>query len=136
MFTVLHIFSLLSRVEQTSGVVVDVGHGVATCCVVWEGEERPGPTSADPLTCSAPVVAQMVHSLVAQCSQDMRDVIRERVVVTGEPEFMYVYIAIVGNFYIIQLVITWHTLKLLIIAATNFSDFSEKPHNREIKYAH
>lgn len=78
----------MSRVEQTSGVVVDVGHGVATCCVVWEGEERPGPTSADPLTCSAPVVAQMVHSLVAQCSQDMRDVIRERIVVTGEPEFM------------------------------------------------
>ena len=28
------------------------------------------------------------------------------------------------------------TLKLLLIAATNFSDFSEKPHNREIKYAH
>ena len=29
-----------------------------------------------------------------------------------------------------------NTLKLLLIAATNFSDFSEKPHNREIKYAH
>ena len=28
------------------------------------------------------------------------------------------------------------TLKLLLIVATNFSDFSEKPHNREIKYAH
>jgi hypothetical protein len=73
----------LCGVEQTSGVVVDVGHGVATCCVVWEGEERPGATSTDPLTCSAPVVAQMVHSLVLQCSEDVRSVVREKVVVTG-----------------------------------------------------
>ena len=29
-----------------------------------------------------------------------------------------------------------NTLKLLLIAATKFSDFSEKPHNREFKYAH
>ena len=70
--------------EQTSGVVVDVGHGVATCCVVWEGEERPGATSTGPLTCSAPVVAQMVHSLVLQCSEDVRSVVREKVVVTGK----------------------------------------------------
>ena len=67
-----------------SGVVVDVGHGIATCCVVWEGEERPGATSRDPLECTAPVVAEMVHSLLAQCGEDMRTVLRGRVVVTGE----------------------------------------------------
>ena len=61
-----------------------MGHGVATCCVVWEGEERPGATSTDPLTCSAPVVTQMVHSLVLQCSEDVRNVVREKVVVTGK----------------------------------------------------
>ena len=75
---------MFSRVELTSGVVVDVGHGVATCCVVWEGEETPRIASRDPLDCTAAVVAQMVHSLVAQCSDERKTVLRERVVVTGE----------------------------------------------------
>ena len=72
-------------------MVVDVGHGVATCCVVWEGEERHDPTSADPLTCSAPVVAQMIHSLVTQCSEETKAVIREKVVVTGKAMGFHTY---------------------------------------------
>ena len=78
-------------VEYTSGVVVDVGHGVATCCAVWEGEECPGSTSCDPLECTAPTAAKMVHALLAACSKETRAVLQERVVVTGKTFYMYMY---------------------------------------------
>ena len=71
------------RVEHTCGVVVDVGHGVATCCVVWEGEEWPGSCSCDPLDCTASVLAKMVHSQLASCTDEMRTLLMERVVVSG-----------------------------------------------------
>lgn len=87
-----HIF--FCSVEHTSGVVVDVGHGVATCCVVWEGEEWeggecPGSVSCDPLECTAPAVAKMVHSLLqTSCTAEMRAVLQERVVLIGLFEFL------------------------------------------------
>lgn len=90
MYMYVHVlFTTLYSVEHTSGVVVDVGHGVATCCVVWEGEEWeggecPGSLSCDPLECTAPAVAKMVHSLLqTSCTAEMRAVLQERVVLTG-----------------------------------------------------
>ena len=70
-------------VEQTSGVVVDVGHGVATCCAVWQGRECPTPLSCDPTECHAHKVAEMVHSTVASCSEDAQPTLRHTVVLTG-----------------------------------------------------
>ena len=65
-------------------MVVDVGHGKASCCAVWEGEERPGAILQDPLDCTAAFVANMVDTVVTQCEEEeMRAVLRERVVVTG-----------------------------------------------------
>ena len=69
--------------EHSCGVVVDVGHGVATCCVVWEGDEWPGSCSCDPLDCTASVLAKMVHSQLALCTDEMRAIVMERVVVSG-----------------------------------------------------
>ena len=86
---------------MTSGVVVDVGHGIATCCAVWNGEERPGVISRDPLECTAPVLAKMVHSLVSSFTdQHMRDFFTEHIVLTGKTlacfkclyVYMYMYI--------------------------------------------
>ena len=77
-------YPLHYSVEHTSGVVVDVGHGIATFCVVWEGKELPGSITEDPVMCSAPVVAEKVHSLVIACSDEMKAVLWDRVVVTGK----------------------------------------------------
>ena len=80
----VHLY-VIHSVEHTSGVVVDVGHGVATCCAVWEGEECPGSSSCDPLECTASAVAKMVQSvLLTSRTEEMRVVLRERVVVTGK----------------------------------------------------
>ena len=77
---------------MTSGVVVDVGHGIATCCAVWNGEERPGVISRDPLECTAPVLAKMVHSLVSSFTdQHMKDFFREHIVLTGKTIIIEVY---------------------------------------------
>ena len=72
--------------EITSGIVIDVGHGIATCVAVWNGKEYPGSKSCDPLECTAAVVAQMVHSVVSSCSKTFQPFLRERVVVTGKRE--------------------------------------------------
>ena len=75
--------SCLYSVELTSGVVVDVGHGIATFCVVWEEEEQPGSITEDPLLCAALVVAKRVHTLVTACTDEMKDVLWDRIVITG-----------------------------------------------------
>ena len=82
----------LCSVEMTSGVVVDVGHGVATCCAVWEGEERPGSIAQDPLKCTAFVLAEMVNSVLASCTEEMRSVLRERVVLTGKTLSLHAHV--------------------------------------------
>ena len=83
-----HACTCTHSVEHTSGVVVDVGHGVMTCVAVWEGEECPTPLSCDPLECTAAKVAELVHSVVTKCSEETQPILRERVVVTGEREIL------------------------------------------------
>ena len=83
MHTHTHTHTHTHSVEYTCGVVVDVGHGVATCCAVWEGQECPASLSCDPPECNAHKVAEMVHSTVAACPQHTQHVLREKVVITG-----------------------------------------------------
>ena len=73
--------------DLTSGVVVDVGHGIATCAAVWRGEECPAPTSCDPAEASPTQLAYMVHTVITGVSgaaADMAKSLKESVVLTGK----------------------------------------------------
>ena len=71
--------------DLTSGVVLDVGHGVVACAAVWRGEECPKPRSCDPDVATPTTLAEMVHSVILECSKDaeMLKTFKENVIVTG-----------------------------------------------------
>ena len=74
------------RLDLTSGVVLDVGHGIVTCAAVWRGEECPDSKSCDPDEATPTSLAEMVHSVIMECSKDadMQKTLIENVAVTGK----------------------------------------------------
>ena len=75
------------RMDLTSGVVLDIGHGIVTCAAVWRGEECPHPLSCNPDDATPTKLADMVHSIVSGCGRgknvEMQKVLKESIVITG-----------------------------------------------------
>ena len=83
--------SILSSMDLTSGVVLDVGYGIVTCAAMWRGEECPKPVSCDPGEATSTKLAEMVHEVVSRASKDaeMESTLKEHVVVTGMMLYLY-----------------------------------------------
>ena len=70
--------------DLTSGVVLDIGHGIVTCCAVWSGEECPNSLSCDPHEATPTKLADMVHTVISECGNvEMQKALKESVVMTG-----------------------------------------------------
>lgn len=62
---------------------MDVGHGVTTCCAVWQGRECAGPLSCSPVESHALRLAEMVSCVIASCSEEVQSTLRHNVVLAG-----------------------------------------------------
>ena len=93
---------------MTSGVVVDVGHGIVTCAAVWRGEECPHPLSCDPDEATPAKLADMVHTVISGCGKgknvEMQNALKSSVVITGNssvlasfPGLRTAFVACSGN---------------------------------------
>ena len=82
--------SILSSMDLTSGVVLDVGYGIVTCAAMWRGEECPKPVSCDPGEATSTKLAEMVHEVVSRASKDaeMESTLKEHIVVTGINDYV------------------------------------------------
>lgn len=73
-----------SSLNLSTGVVVDVGYGVATCAAVVDGEQRDY-LHCDPSEATPTKLADMVHTVAVKttCGDDEKSTLFQNIVLTG-----------------------------------------------------
>ena len=75
---------MCGSLDLSSGVVVDVGHGVVTCAAVWNGELC-SHSNCDPNDATPTKLADLVDTVINKYfeDKDQRSTLKELVVLTG-----------------------------------------------------
>ena len=69
-------------VQVSTGVVVDVGHGVVTCAAVVNGDQRQY-VHCDPSEATPTKLTDMVHSVVSKSDDKMKGTLMKNIILTG-----------------------------------------------------
>ena len=76
------VLTLSLSVQVSTGVVVDVGHGVVTCAAVVDGDHRDY-VHCDPSEATPTKLADMVHSVANKSDDKVKGTLMKNIIVTG-----------------------------------------------------